>query len=191
MCHIRFGQLHLTGRSEIDRLAENLHRPTNRRGHFGIQSGAALQCKRACCTLCAEGKRPPSLTLHSVRNRMQSLNRFRFQGRGFGLSPNWLQEFFRRYTFLSLVALSVVAGMMFGATVAYQASMTEEAQEVAGLANYRPNLVTRVICRRRQDSGGRVLTRAPNSSHLRSDSRHNEERRSSPSKTIDSFNISA
>ncbi len=59
-------------------------------------------------------------------------------------SPNWLQAFFRQYTFLALVALSVIAGMMFGATVAYQASMTQEAQEVAGLANYRPNLVTRV-----------------------------------------------
>ena len=76
---------------------------------------------------------------------MQSLNRIKSRGPGFGLSPNWLQEFFRRYTFLSLVALSVVAGMMFGATVAYQASMTEQAQEVAGLASYRPNLVTRVI----------------------------------------------
>jgi len=76
---------------------------------------------------------------------MLSLNRFKYSGRGIALSPNWLQEFFRRYTFLSLVALSVIAGMMFGATVAYQASMTEQAQEVAGLANYRPNLVTRVI----------------------------------------------
>ncbi len=76
---------------------------------------------------------------------MYSLERFRSVGRGFALSPNWLQEFFRRYTFLALVALSVVAGMMFGATVAYQASMTEQAQEVAGLANYRPNLVTRVV----------------------------------------------
>jgi len=74
---------------------------------------------------------------------MLSLNRFKSPT--IGLSPNWLQEFFRRYTFLSLVALSVVAGMMFGATVAYQASMTEQAQEVAGLASYRPNLVTRVI----------------------------------------------
>src|ERR1044072_1158081 len=64
---------------------------------------------------------------------------------GFALSPNWLQDFFRRYTFLALVALSVVAGIMFGATVAYQASMTQEAQEVAGLATYRPNLVTRVV----------------------------------------------
>src|SRR6185436_4562688 len=62
-----------------------------------------------------------------------------------GFSPNWFQEFFRRYTFLALVALSVVAGIMFGATVAYQASMTDEAQQVMALANYRPNLVTRVL----------------------------------------------
>ncbi len=61
------------------------------------------------------------------------------------MSPNWLQDFFRHYTFLALVALSVIAGVMFGATVVYQASMTREAQEVAGLANYRPNLVTRVL----------------------------------------------
>ena len=61
------------------------------------------------------------------------------------LSPTWLQDFFRRYTFLALLALSVIAGIMFGATVAYQASMTQEAQEVAGLASYRPNLVTRVM----------------------------------------------
>ncbi len=60
-------------------------------------------------------------------------------------SRNWLQDFFREYTFLALLALSVVAGIMFGATVAYQASMTEEAQQVAALASYRPNLVTRVI----------------------------------------------
>src|SRR5215475_9451481 len=65
--------------------------------------------------------------------------------RGIAVSSNWLQEFFRRYTFLALVALSVIAGVMFGATVAYQASMTQEAQEVAALANYKPNLVTRVI----------------------------------------------
>ena len=68
-----------------------------------------------------------------------------FKSRGIALSPNWLQDFFRRYTFLALVALSVIAGIMFGATVAYQASMTQEAQEVAGLAQYRPNLVTRVL----------------------------------------------
>jgi penicillin-binding protein 1A len=73
------------------------------------------------------------------------LSRKLFQSRGIALSPNWLQDFFRRYTFLALIALSVIAGIMFGATVAYQASMTQEAQEVAGLAQYRPNLVTRVL----------------------------------------------
>ena len=65
--------------------------------------------------------------------------------RNYSFSPNWFQDFFRKYTFLALVALSVIAGIMFGATVAYQAGMTQEAQEVAGLANYRPNLVTRVL----------------------------------------------
>ncbi|MBI3652441.1 MAG: PBP1A family penicillin-binding protein [Acidobacteria bacterium] len=69
------------------------------------------------------------------------------------LQPNWFQNFFRQYTFLSLLVLSVIAGLMFGATVAYQASMTQEAKEVAGLANYRPNLVTRVIA----DDGKTVI----------------------------------
>lgn len=68
-------------------------------------------------------------------------------------SPNWFQDLFRKYTFLALVALSIVAGVMFGATVGYQASMTAEAQEVAGLANYRPNLVTRVFA----DDGKTVI----------------------------------
>jgi penicillin-binding protein 1A len=67
--------------------------------------------------------------------------------------PNWFQNFFRQYTFLSLLVLSIIAGLMFGATVAYQASMTQEAKEVAGLANYRPNLVTRVIA----DDGKTVI----------------------------------
>src|SRR5437868_6357928 len=62
-----------------------------------------------------------------------------------GSSANLLQDFFRRYTFLALLALSVIAGIRFGATVAYQASMTDEAQQVAALATYRPNLVTRVL----------------------------------------------
>jgi penicillin-binding protein 1A len=69
------------------------------------------------------------------------------------LPPNWFQYFFRRYTFLSLLVLSIVAGIMFGATVAYQASMTAEAQEVAALATYRPNLVTRVFA----DDGKTVI----------------------------------
>src|SRR5262245_12449789 len=67
--------------------------------------------------------------------------------------PNWLQHLFRKYNFLALLFLSIVAGVMFGATVAYQASMTSEAQEVAGLANYRPNLVTRVL----SDDGKNVI----------------------------------
>ena len=76
---------------------------------------------------------------------MWPFNSSNVRGGRLALSPNWLQDFFRRYTFLALLALSVIAGIMFGATVAYQASMTQEAQEVAGLASYRPNLVTRVI----------------------------------------------
>ncbi|HLG15442.1 MAG TPA: PBP1A family penicillin-binding protein [Blastocatellia bacterium] len=72
-------------------------------------------------------------------------SKFKAYTRGIAQSPNWFQEFFRRYTFLALIALSIVAGIMFGATVAYQASMTEEAQQVAALANYQPNLVTRVL----------------------------------------------
>jgi len=63
-------------------------------------------------------------------------SKFKAYTRGIAQSPNWFQEFFRRYTFLALIALSIVAGIMFGATVAYQASMTEEAQQVAALANY-------------------------------------------------------
>jgi len=73
-------------------------------------------------------------------------NRLAFQ-------PNWFQNFFRRYTFLALLILSILAGVMFGATVAYQASMTQEAKEVAGLSTYRPNLVTRVIA----DDGKTVI----------------------------------
>lgn len=78
---------------------------------------------------------------------MISMERLKSFTQGLGGSSNWLQDFFRDYTFLALVALSVVAGIMFGATVAYQASMTEEAQQVAALANYRPNLVTKVIAK--------------------------------------------
>lgn len=78
---------------------------------------------------------------------MISIDRIRSYTQGWSVSSNWLQDFFRDYTFLALLALSIVAGFMFGATVAYQASMTEEAQQVAALANYRPNLVTRVIAK--------------------------------------------
>ncbi|PYP85293.1 MAG: penicillin-binding protein [Blastocatellia bacterium AA13] len=83
--------------------------------------------------------------MDSIKRRTHSLR--------FTQSPNWFQDFFRRYTFLALTVLSIVAGMMFGATVAYQASMTNEAQEVAGLATFRPNLVTRVLA----DDGKSVI----------------------------------
>jgi len=77
---------------------------------------------------------------------MRSIRNFKPFASGSGRSSNnWLQDFFREYTFLALAGLSVIAGTMFGATVAYQASMTEEAQQVAALASYRPNLVTRVL----------------------------------------------
>src|SRR5215467_1997945 len=76
---------------------------------------------------------------------MPSNREYKTQAHGPASSPNWLQDFFRRYTFLALLALSIIAGFMCGATVSYQASMTDVAQEVAGLANYRPNLVTRVV----------------------------------------------
>jgi penicillin-binding protein 1A len=76
---------------------------------------------------------------------MRSIKKITSFTRNLEVPSNWLQDFFRHYTFLALLSLSVVAGIMFGATVAYQASMTEEAQQVAALANYRPNLVTRVI----------------------------------------------
>jgi penicillin-binding protein 1A len=84
---------------------------------------------------------------------MSATDRLRGFSNRFTFSADWFQDFFRRYTFLGLVALSVVAGIMFGATVAYQASMTEEALQVAALANYRPNLVTRVIA----DDGKTVI----------------------------------
>jgi penicillin-binding protein 1A len=84
---------------------------------------------------------------------MPSTNSYKAYTRGLPQSPNWFQEFFRRYTFLALMTLSILAGIMFGATVAYQASMTEEAQQVAALANYRPNMVTKVLA----DDGTTVI----------------------------------
>src|SRR5437763_14239923 len=75
---------------------------------------------------------------------MAIFDKFKLRGMGAG-SANLLQDFFRRYTFLALLTLSVIAGIMFGATVACQASLTAEAQQVSALASYRPNLVTRVL----------------------------------------------
>jgi penicillin-binding protein 1A len=58
--------------------------------------------------------------------------------------PAHFQAFFRRYTFIALLVLTAVAGSMFGATVAYQSSLTEEARQVRALAAYRPSVVTKV-----------------------------------------------
>lgn len=55
-----------------------------------------------------------------------------------------VQTFFRKHMFLGLIALTVVAGSMFGATVAYQSSLSDEARQVRALADFRPSAVTRV-----------------------------------------------
>ncbi|HXG68645.1 MAG TPA: PBP1A family penicillin-binding protein, partial [Blastocatellia bacterium] len=64
-----------------------------------------------------------------------------------------MQCVFRRYTFAALFTLSILTGTMFGATVAYQASASQEAREVAALARYQPNLITRVLA----DDGQTVI----------------------------------
>ena len=55
-----------------------------------------------------------------------------------------VQDFFRKHMFVGLVILTVVAGSMFGGTVAYQSSLTEEARQVRALADFRPSAVTKV-----------------------------------------------
>ncbi len=55
-----------------------------------------------------------------------------------------VQELFRKHMFLALVILTIVAGSMFGGTVAYQSSLTDEAKQVRALADFRPSAVTRV-----------------------------------------------
>ncbi len=64
-------------------------------------------------------------------------------GRFDGLSKT-VQEFFRQHMFVSLVLLTVVAGSMFGGTIAYQSSLTDEARQVRALADFRPSAVTKV-----------------------------------------------
>ena len=46
----------------------------------------------------------------------------------------------RRHRLGSLVALSAVAGSLFGATIAHQASLTDEAKQVQALADFRSSL---------------------------------------------------
>ena len=55
-----------------------------------------------------------------------------------------VQDFFRKHMFFGLVLLTAVAGSMFGGTVAYQSSLTDEARQVRALADFRPNAVTKV-----------------------------------------------
>jgi penicillin-binding protein 1A len=54
------------------------------------------------------------------------------------------RTYFRQHTFVALLLLTAVAGSMFGATVAYQSSLTEEARQVRALVDYRPSVVTKV-----------------------------------------------
>jgi penicillin-binding protein 1A len=64
-------------------------------------------------------------------------------GRVDGVARN-VQDFLRKHMFIGLVILTVVAGSMFGGTVAYQSSLTDEAQQVKALADFRPSAVTKV-----------------------------------------------
>jgi penicillin-binding protein 1A len=50
----------------------------------------------------------------------------------------------RQHSLLGLVLLTALAGGLFGGTVAYQSSLTEEARQVRALADFRPSAVTKV-----------------------------------------------
>ncbi|MFN0088547.1 MAG: PBP1A family penicillin-binding protein [Blastocatellia bacterium] len=65
----------------------------------------------------------------------------------------WLEVFFRRSTASSLVALSLIAGGMTGLVFAYQLSYSAFADDVDGLADYRPAEVTTVYA----DDGKTVI----------------------------------
>ncbi|HZS47296.1 MAG TPA: PBP1A family penicillin-binding protein [Blastocatellia bacterium] len=58
--------------------------------------------------------------------------------------PNFIQRFFRRQTFLALLVLTIVAGGLTGLVVAKQIDLTDEAQQVTHLQDYRPDVVSRV-----------------------------------------------
>lgn len=63
---------------------------------------------------------------------------------GFDRLSDRVQDFLRKHMFVGLVLLTVVAGSLFGGTVAYQSGLTEEARQVRALANFRPSAVTKV-----------------------------------------------
>ena len=74
----------------------------------------------------------------------QMTERIRSLGGRFDDLSHRVQDFFRKHMFVGLLLLTMVAGSMFGGTVAYQSSLTEEAEQVRALADYRPSAVTRV-----------------------------------------------
>lgn len=65
----------------------------------------------------------------------------------------WLEVFFRRSTTSSLMVLSLIAGGMTGLVFAYQLSYSSFADDVDGLADYRPAEVTKVYA----DDGKTVI----------------------------------
>ncbi|MDX2029677.1 MAG: PBP1A family penicillin-binding protein [Blastocatellia bacterium] len=66
---------------------------------------------------------------------------------------DWLEVFFQRSTATSLIALSLIAGGMTGLVFAYQLSYSTFADDVDGLADYRPAEVTKVYA----DDGKTVI----------------------------------
>src|SRR5882724_9607740 len=59
--------------------------------------------------------------------------------------PNFIQRFFRRQTFLILLALTIIAGALTGLVAAKQIDLTDEAQQVSHLQDYSPDVVSRVF----------------------------------------------
>lgn len=75
---------------------------------------------------------------------MPEIKSIKTLGGRFDAVSRGVQTFFRKHMFIGLVLLTVVAGSMFGATVAYQSSLSDEARQVRALADFRPSAVTRV-----------------------------------------------
>jgi len=74
----------------------------------------------------------------------ETTERIKAMGGRFDEVSRTVQGFFRKHMFFGLVLLTAVAGSMFGGTVAYQSSLTDEAQQVRALADFRPSAVTKV-----------------------------------------------
>lgn len=67
--------------------------------------------------------------------------------------PNLIQRLFLKSTFLSLLILSILLGIITGLAISYQTALTDEAKQVLQLADYKPSLVTQVIA----DDGKTVI----------------------------------